>query len=145
MVVIVNLLKFIGGLEILFELLMVTLCTLWIFVGLAILCNMMLDSYVCSWDTLWTTLWTNVWSKVPCRDLCVLWGCLMNSMLNLCVVWGCFVRTYVCFKLPYGLMCALRMPYGLYVGLMCGLKIPCKELCVLYGCPMDCMFDCSVL
>jgi len=75
MVAIVNLLEFMDGLEILFRLLMVNLCTLWIFVGLAILCNMMLDSYVCSYDTLWTYVcledvlwtlcWTNVWFKGP--------------------------------------------------------------------------------
>jgi hypothetical protein len=44
----VNLLKFIGGNEILFGLLMVNLCTLHIFMGLAVLYNMMLNSYVCS-------------------------------------------------------------------------------------------------
>jgi len=48
MVAIVNLLEFISGLEILFGLLMVNLCTLPIFVGHVVLCVMMLDSYVCS-------------------------------------------------------------------------------------------------
>jgi hypothetical protein len=48
MVAIVNLLEFIIGLEIIFGLLMVNLCTLQIFIGLVGLCNMMLDSYVCS-------------------------------------------------------------------------------------------------
>ncbi len=38
-----NLLEFISGLEILFGFLMVNLCTLRIFVGLVILCNMMFD------------------------------------------------------------------------------------------------------
>ncbi len=42
-------------------------------------------------------------------------------------------------------MCALRMPYELYARLMCGLKVSCRDLCVLYGCHVDCMLDYSVL
>jgi hypothetical protein len=48
-------------------------------------------------------------------------------------------------RMPCGLMCALRMPYGLHVGLLCSLRGSCKELCVFYGCHMDCMLDCSML
>jgi hypothetical protein len=48
-------------------------------------------------------------------------------------------------RMACGLIFALRMPYGFYVGLMCGLKVLCKELCVLFGCHVDCMLDCNVL
>jgi hypothetical protein len=46
MVAITNLLEFIGGLKIVFGLLMFNLCILRTFVGLEELYNMMLDSYV---------------------------------------------------------------------------------------------------